>query len=148
MKGALSFLIAAVSAVLLLAAPATAAVLSTPFPFAGAFTNPCTGELITFAGSLNLLVGTFVDGGGEVSANIHSNFEGIVGAALSGQYQIPVDLSQSTGLGTAPVTLSLTNNFRAVGATSEFSGSFPISITIGGTGGISASAGTIQVVCQ
>src|SRR5213083_3182911 len=55
MRGAVTFLIVAVSAVLLMAAPATAAVLSTAFPFAGTFSNPCTSELITFAGNLNIL---------------------------------------------------------------------------------------------
>lgn len=130
--------------------PASAANLHTTFPFVGTFSSPCTGEFIAFAGNVQVLIGQFVDGTGALELTLDSNFHGVTGTGLmtGTPYQIPSSSQQIMSVGLPPVTVTQSNDFRVVGGQDNFVGQLPLSVTISGTGGVSASVGPLQFVCN
>lgn len=130
--------------------PASAAALHTTFPFVGTFSSPCTGELIVFAGDMQVLVGQFIDGTGALEVTLESNFQGIAGTGLltGTPYQIPSSSQQIMSVGLPPVTVTQSNDFRVVGGQDNFMGQLPLSVTISATRGVSASVGPLQFVCN
>lgn len=129
--------------------PASAASLHTTFPFVGTFFSPCTGELIAFTGDMQVLIGQFTDGTGALHLTLDSNFQGITGTGLmtGRSYQIPFSSRQTVSAGLPPVTVTQANDFRVVGGQDNFMGQLPLTVTIG-TGGVSASVGPLQFVCN
>jgi hypothetical protein len=131
-----------------LVAAVEAAVLNTQLPFAGSYVNPCTGEVVVFTGNVYVLIGQFLDSGGEIRLTYHSNFDGIIGAGVSGPFQIPTDMSKVLLLGAPPVSVSFPNDFRVVGTNGSFSGQLPLTVSISATGGLGATVGAVSLVCQ
>ncbi|HEV8586871.1 MAG TPA: hypothetical protein VGT02_18060 [Methylomirabilota bacterium] len=129
--------------------PALAAVVHTTFPVAGTLANPCTGEVLTFAGAVDVVIGQSPDATGELEITLSSNFRGItaVGLLLGTQYQIASDSSQVMSIGLPPVTIGASNDFRLIGGAEKIQGSFPLSVSFGANGAINTNAGPLQLVC-
>jgi len=134
----------------IVAAPVAAAVLHTTFPVAGTFPNPCTGEAIAFAGSMEVLIGESVDGTGALELTMYSDFHGVtgVGVVTGTRYEIPADSGQIMSVGRPPLTVTQSNDFRVISGTGGFSGRFPLRVTVSLTNGLSASAGPLTLACQ
>jgi hypothetical protein len=145
-----SVLILALTLGVLLAAPAAAAVVTTTVPITGTFASPCTGELIAFSGNMNVLIGQLADATGSLELTVRSNFQGVTGTGVltGNQYQIGADIGRVMTVGLPPVSTTQSNDFRVVGSAGNFSGSFPLTVTISTTGGVSASAGPLQLTCN
>lgn len=143
---AASVILASVAAV----PPASAASLHMTFPFVGTFSSPCTGEPIAFTGDMHVLIGQFIDGTGALEITLDSNFQGITGTGLltGTPYQIPASAHQVMSVGLPPVTVTQSNDVRVVGGRDNFSASLPLTVTIGGTGGVSAGVGPLQLACS
>ncbi|MGH9895610.1 MAG: hypothetical protein ACREA0_27235 [bacterium] len=130
--------------------PASAASLHMTFPLVGTLSSPCTGELIAFTGNMHVLIGQFVDGTGALEITLDSNFQGVTGTGLftGTRYEIPASARQIMSVGLPPVTVTQSNDVRVVGGQDNFSGSLPLTVTIGGTGGVSAGLGPLQFACN
>jgi hypothetical protein len=150
MRLAAAFLIVATLASMVVAPPASAVVLHTTFPFVATAPNPCTGEVIAFTGDVHALVGQAIDGTGALELTLYSNFQGVTGAGLVTHttYQIPSDSRQIMSVGRPPVTVTQSNDFRVVGGTVTFTGQFPLAVTIGAAGEVSANVGPLRFVCN
>jgi len=148
MKSLVAIFVVALLAGVGLQAVADAAVLNTTLPFTGTYVSPCTGEVIAFAGSVQVLIGQYLDAGGELRLTYHANFDGITGTGLSGQFQIPTDASKVLMVGAPPLSVSFPNDFRVVGAGGSFSGTLPLAVSINATGGLGATLGAVSLVCQ
>ena len=98
---------------------------------------------------MQILIGQFIDGTGALEVTLESNFQGITGTGLTGTpYQIPSSSQQIMSVGLPPVTVTQANDFRVVGGQDNFMGQLPLSVTISATGGVSASVGPLQFVCN
>ena len=130
--------------------PVSAAILHTTFPFAGTFASPCTGELIAFVGDVDVVIGSSIDPSGEFEITLQSNFRGISGAGImtATQYQIPADVGSVLSVGLPPLSVTASNDFRVIAASDNFAGNFPLTVTIGANGVVSANVGLPQFVCN
>jgi hypothetical protein len=99
---------------------------------------------------MQVLVGQFTDGTGALELTLDSNFHGVTGTGLmtGTTYQIPSSSQQIMSVGLPPVTVIQSNDFRVVGGQDNFVGQLPLSVTISGTGAVSASVGPLQFVCN
>ena len=78
-------LLAAVVALALAAVPAAssaAVVQNVRVPLAATFFDPCTGDVITFSGTIHLLVGVTPDGSGGFHLHVADNVSDVTGVGI------------------------------------------------------------------
>jgi hypothetical protein len=114
--------------------------------------SPCTGELISFSGTIHVVERETVDGSGGIQIGIHENYQGVTGVGLTTGtvYHAPGVLNQQLNFTNGATTQTFTEDVRyiAPGRDNNLLVHYNQHITINPDGTVTAFVDNVRITCQ
>jgi hypothetical protein len=140
---------------LVAAAASPAATTNTTVPISGSLSNPCTGELIVYSGTLHFNIRTTTDSGGSTHTGIHENIQVTGVGSFGNTYLVNAEGNNqinwgftSGGNGAAESTTAINEEFVAKGSAPNFYVLDTEHITIAPDGTVTSEHSDFDITCQ
>jgi hypothetical protein len=141
------------SVLLLVPTSASAATVQMRLPLNQTFFNPCTGDTITFTGTINLVTGVTADGSGGFHVLFADNVSDVTGIGVPSGivYQgVGGDWFETNVKPPFPAEFTATDviNFLSAGAAPNFVANDTIHFTVNANGTITAQVVRFSLTCK